>query len=419
VAAPSPAPILPPLRSGFGCATGLLALGAVIVGSVAHGAAPGHLGRYTVLAALLLVTVAVGRRAAHAPLERVAFRLAMIPAAVPLALAVIVDLSAPIVAGRRYAFATSEAFLALAIPIPALILLAVATGRLVVREVLPRGGDRLAAAMRALAWGATGVAALLCLVVAARARRPTPEGYAAALPIVATLPAMDRREVNAQEVIAGPLTVSRSASGGRCVVELTTDAEEPGRLRRAFDAFDTMDFAPCGPLAVRLDARHGFWIVETPEETAPFEMGRPGSPTVLHPADIADAVRPPDAFTALAVLGVIVALAALLGRPRPSTLPAADALCRDGVVSLGRMVRIDDELLPLPADAPPAGEEIIAVMASPARSFRTHAAAAVLRVVPGRLAEHRLAAGLAAPALALAFVALAATPLATALIYLR
>ncbi|MFT3764056.1 MAG: hypothetical protein QM820_00805 [Minicystis sp.] len=171
---------------------------------------------------------------------------------------------------------------------------------------------------------------------------------------------------------------------------------------------------------VRADDAHGLWILEdaTGHRLA-FNRTHPQYPIKLYPSRLAGALRPHDAFTALAALGLAVALAALLG-PRRSLLPADASRCRDAVVTADGTLRLTDDATPIP---PPPGAAIhgpvVAVLATQAGSFRDHAGPAVERVVPGSLAQHRLAERLGPHAFALAFVVIASTPLLVALLCLR
>src|SRR5262249_55452351 len=123
----------------------------------------------TTLAVVLLAFATFGR--AGRLLDRAVRPLALMPLALPLALVAVVDVDAPLLGGGP------QELLAFFSLVPSVVPLAVAgawVGRLAARWVVRRPAE---VAVQALAWAATLGAAGLVGVAAARAQRPSPEGY--------------------------------------------------------------------------------------------------------------------------------------------------------------------------------------------------------------------------------------------------
>jgi hypothetical protein len=342
----------------------------------------------------------------------------------PLAIAASFDANRTVVS-HGYVSAPFEAILfgavVLAVPLSSMAVTALGAwigGRLF-------GHARAFAVVRALAWVATIGAAGLLTLAAIRMRRPTALGYVASLPVVEALPPVDRPGAGEAEhaaiwIMRAPLSERAVArERNECIAwpRRTFGGVQPDR---AFQHLQMAHFNGCGALQVRRDEGRGYLVLEDAAgKRLAFADAWIHSPIALSPWELTGALRPPDAFTALAALGLAAALVALL-RPRRSPLGADESACRDAEALDGTLC-FDDGTppLPLPAGASPVTGPVVAVLGTPAASFREHAGPVVVRVVPGTLAQHRAAGRVGPAAFALVFVMVACTPLATALAHLR
>lgn len=390
-----------------GCMVGILAGAAVLGGFLARSWLLPRSGLSVVVAAVLMTLVVVARRPGAVVFERVFVPVALVPAAAAVAVAAWVEVGWPWMGKEAFGAWEMEAhgYLALAVPVVALSA-AVVGGTLARRLTAVSTGP-----LRSLAWAAALLSA--GLVVSGMRRQQTAEGYLAGLPVIATIPAPpeDARPGWLDDRILGDLRLRREikAQSGCALFLASRAGDEPRPAWRSVG---------CGPIAVRADQAHGVWILEGPAGRVWVPGGSARVPGA-YPQSVSGPLRPPGAYLALAALGVLAAILALLGRPG-SPVPAGVGGWREATASAdGTLVFHDDTPpLALPGGASVREGPVVALLGTPPGSFREHAAPAVLDVASGTLAEHRLAR-LGPPAFALAFVTLAATPLTVALWALR
>lgn len=373
-------------------------------------------GCVVVLTALLLGGVVLTLRRRDRPGEACALALGFVPAALPLWLATRAAEIQSLTVDHTVDNLVPGFFFLLVVP--ALLFFTVHAGRAAGWAIAARAGDRAAVTVRASAWAAALGALALVAAWTARSRLPTATAYLRALPVVASFDEWDRSRYAAPFDSGGGNRVRRMARKGGCWIGGLDEAPPADGLLPGHRYWDVHT---CGPTLVRADERRGLLVLEDEHgRRIALDRARGWMPVPLPPVRLAGSVRPPDAFGALALLGLAGALVALLW-PRRSRLPADESACREAEVLTDGMLRFTDETppLPLPASAPAVVGRVVAVLGTPAESFRDHAGPIVVRAVPGTLTEHRFAARLGRAPFALAFVVIGCTPLLTALLYLR
>jgi hypothetical protein len=411
---PSRVPLIEPRQRIRGWMVGPFTLLCCCILSVGVGGAAaswtdGRVSISLVMAALGLVVLAINRHASRV-LERVIAPIFIGAMAVPIAVAVYVDAAWTV---RRISQLVSPfAELGNLLVVLALVVLISWTAPRLARRMIAAGRRVLLV----LAWLAVGGTAALLVVAHGRCERPSPNGYISGMRNVGVLPARDADLPSGTSVRqrAGDFHALRQRSPGRCRLWLAR-GEDPSENSPA------LSHQECSTLIVRVDDARQVLVLEDELEMPTGEKQR-----IAYDAErpwvvidllrrLHGELRPYDTYTALALLGVIVALVSLL-RPRIQEAPL-DGDCRDAVARGDRTLALDDGTPPLPIpdgmDARPG--PVIAVLRAPAGAFREQVQ--VIRLVPGTLGEQRLAP-LALPAFALAFVAVAATPLAVALVVL-
>lgn len=407
---PSPRPAPPRLPWIPG--PGVAALGAL----VAYAAGEwiqwrGQLEVYLVLlTALVLLGVAftLRRRGGEA------IALGFVPAALPLWLATAWAASRSLTFDRMVEGVILRfGFLFL---VPALVYAMLAAGRLTGQTIAAHASRRAAIVVRGAAWLATLGAIVLLVASRASSDRPTASAYVASLPVVAQFDEVDRSRYAPPVEAGGGGIVRRILRKGSCWIGEADDVPPSDGLAPAHVYWGLIT---CGPVVIRADARRGLLVLEdTYHRRVAIDRAHGWQPIRLRPIQLAGLVRPPSSLTALAAIGVAVALLALLRRVR-SPLPADESVWRAAEARADGTLRFADDTPPLPHAAPGVLGPVVAVLETPAESFRDHAGPVVARVVPGTLAEHRFAARVGNAAFALAFVVIACTPLATALAYLH
>lgn len=429
VRAPMPEPEPPTTRPqatpSVGCLPVFLVLVVILFAGIVSSYTHGTLTRGVLVTPLLLLFVRLAQRG-RVSLARSTLHLALVGIAPPLAVVVAVDLHTPLASSGHFDMhAPYERFPILFLAAFAMFL-ATVLGLAVIRRLIPYVGVKSASITRALATAATACAFLICAASLARFSRVPANQYVASLPVVASLPALAPKTEPPQEYVSDNVNVLRSKSGYGCRFDIEpravhnpvhSHAKHPGERMGMEDG--ASDFFPCGAVDIHADERHGLWVVVSSNESAAFRMDDPRSAGLLRASDVKDSLRPPDALTAIALLGSIIAAVLLRRADPPPDLPADEELCRDGVILSEHRILIGGETWPAPVDAPPEGSEVIAVLDTPDGPYRDHARPVIVHVVRGTLAERRLAARLSAPAYALAVVVIAATPLATALVFLQ
>jgi hypothetical protein len=353
--------------------------------------------------------------------ERLATALGLLPAAALLSAVAWLEVSAPF--GPPVALGFHENGSDRSTALWALVLASSGAALLLTRGARRRAAvllepslQRKMHVLRPAAWIAVGVASALLVASGARWHGVPPERYVHSLEVVASLPPLreapcvgsPEEETCTQKIQAGPLQVTRLLYDGECMLGVA-EGEPPRPSVR--------DWTPCDALSVRADRGHRLWFVEERAgATVGYDADDPRqAPRRIFPADVADGLRPPDAFVALAVLGLGAALATLLRRPRPLPSPA-EVRVQAHLGEDGTLTFADDRPpLLLPHAACAGAGPVVVVLVPSVGAFRERGAEAVRAVLPGTLDEVLLAMHVGRHALALTWVAVGAAPLAAAL----
>jgi hypothetical protein len=410
---PEARPAAPTPRAAVGCLIALVVVGAVLLGLALADWTGHRLGVTVTVTLALLAAIAFAPRSRAAPTDRIVTPLAFLLALLVSAYVALAETSRVVASPFRGSFDDLELAGGLLFFAPIFTVALTAVGAILGKQVAasgPRGGD----ALRAAAWVATVATAASLALAATHAQRPGPQGYVASLPVTFTLPGGDlTRPWTPEERGAGTI-VAREIVGDGCVPWPMTKVGEDRRHHRPA-LLEDLGFDGCGAITGRTDDARGVLVMT--DQGGHMLTFHDAALTPLYPRHLRGALRVPEAFVALAALGLAVALLALL-LPRRSALPLDGDACRDAEAFADGTVRLAGETarLPLPAGAQAPTGPVVAVLDTRAESFRAHAGPAVLQVVAGTLAAHRRAEGRARYAFALAFVAVAAAPLLVATI---
>jgi hypothetical protein len=300
------------------------------------------------------------------------------------------------------------------------VVLAIVTATLGVK-VAELAAARHLGLVRVLAWLATVFACAALGVTAMRIDRPTPSAYPSRLPVLGILdaPAEGALRGARTEQVLGDVRVTRAPAGeGRdgCIVWMARVASGARPPDQSWAWVRLRGSEPCGALLVRADDARHLWVLGTESDRlTAIDQLETKSARRPRPGRLAGALRPPNAYVGLAVVGVLGALASLLRRR--SELPRDEGACRDGFVHPDGTITVAGAVSPVAAPrlGPALAGPVVVILGRANESFREHAGPAVVRMLPGTLDEHRRAA-LAAPAFALAFVGIAVTPLVVMLL---